>query len=261
VTKITVDVCDNVPPASLSPSGVLTPYPHISVADVPAGLTINSLNFSYIESSKLVNLYADISNTGTATICPGADLLVDSVDFNGSITMPPYHSTISSSQTTACLAPGDAGILSGLASIPNKEQFLESASALHLTIQDFSFGDYVPAAGGPSLSAPVIESESAWAISGSAYIPETMYNVLLTFFARDDRGLIIVQDGAYLRDGGTLLGGSSEPFSSFGTPCEYSQFESFTTWIQGAAVAAPLSPQGRHEEARRAARQALRAAD
>lgn len=236
----TVAACDDLPPATTTPTGVRTAHPHITVYD-GSGFATRSVSYIVTEDGDsrgpLLEVFAEVENTGFSRECDFLpDAYLGGTELVGLVEAPPHFGEYVDSVTNDCLGPGQTGVFGGLARGVT-EADVAAASSLSLDLSPSTIGDSYPATNGPTvLRRDVVPNEDGWGIGGEIRIETTIRNYNMTTYAIDDRGLITAELQSYPRELETLYAGETIAYHSLnGAPCEFTDHLSFQSWIVGAA--------------------------
>ncbi len=232
--------CDDLPPATVVTPSVRTAYPHITVTEVN-GFGVRSVNYVITEDGDsrgpLIEVLVEVENTTSSTEC---DFLPDArlgiTDLTGLVETPPYYGEYVDTVTNDCLGPGDVGVFNGLARGVT-EASLATESSLFLDLSPSTIGTNYRATDGPTvLSAEIVAVEGGWGVQGQLSVPTTVRNYNLTFYARDERGLLTSELQAYPRELDTLYAGETVAFETLApAPCDFVEHLAFPSWIVGAS--------------------------
>ena len=225
----------SLPEATVNANGVLSPFPHIDYRILTPGFTIVSVNFTLTEdggSSPLLEMFAEIRNSGTTVECSFLpDVSLDFHDIVGLVDTPPFYNEYTTSVTHDCLAPGEIGVIRGVARGVYQAD-IDTARSLTIDIGPNTIGTSTRALDGPLvLRADIIESASGWVVDGDLSIATTIYNYGYVALARDYRGVLVDELLAFPAELGTLSGGSTVAFTTGATACPFDSFVAYQSWI------------------------------
>lgn len=221
--------------ASSGAGGELTAFPHINTVLTPARYQLLSINFVVTESDDprgdLFEMYAEIENQGTESEC---SFLPDSfLDFNeivSILTAPPHFTDIVTTVTSNCLAPGEVGVIRGVARGITIDD-LAVATSLTIDLNPGTFARGVPATGVPSLTTGVQTTAEGWVVAGQVTPSASVSNYALRVFPRDARGLLINELLAFPGELALLPGGLAQDLETEASPCEFTEYLSYQSWI------------------------------
>jgi hypothetical protein len=229
------------PEASMNADGVLTAYPNISVTVTPAtDFEITSFNFVVTDDGDargpLLEFFADLKNIGTQQHCQflpmvylGADELITLVYG------PPKHLKIGTTVFTTvdeCIGPGESAVMSGVQR-GITEAALEAATSLTIDPgpSNFETDEYLPAVAPTIQDAQVVTADAEFLLKGTVSYTENIRNQGIRVYPRDSRQLLVGELLAFPGDLGPHLAGSTAPFETESTPCGFTEYELFQSWI------------------------------
>lgn len=258
---------------------VLTNMPHIGFTNQGAdGLWITSAAFwttPFQDGLAAVHMYGDVENHSDQHRCI---VLSDLFSFDGGPdelvvhTGDPYRSLSSSFLTPRdCVPPGGRGVWQGIL-LDVQPDFIENVREIRYV---FSGGavvvdDYVPHELAPDvLYADPIMGDAGYAVKGLLRTREMqIYNLSLSFFARNRSGLIFDDTAAYPGDLATLAPNTTVFYESYLFGVSNEAPDSITYYVDfldgadptpGAQVAYDPLPEGEQGERIRRAASAERA--
>ena len=226
-------------PATTTINGTLTAFPNITATVLPAGFRLASLNFTVTEDGDsrgpLLEMFAEVENGTAETACD----FLPSVDLSGDeilalVYAKPYFDEVVTSVTTECIAPGEAGVLSGVQRGITAEE-LGLATSLSIDLDPFGIGTTTPATNGPMVTSSVTTAAGGgWALAGQVTPRETIRNYGMRVYARDDRGLLFAELLAFPGELAALAAGAPVSFESEAADCQFGSHLLFDSWINGA---------------------------
>ncbi len=228
------------PEASMNAAGILTAYPNISVTVTPAtDFEISSFNFTVTDDGDprgpLLEFFADLKNIGTALHCQFLPMVV--LDGEEIITLvygPPKHLKIGDTVFTTvdtCIGPGESAVMSGVQRGVT-EADLEAATSLTIDPAPSDLdNEYLPAMPPMIQDAEVAPSGDGFLLKGTVSYTQAVRNQGIRVYPRDSRQLLVGELLAFPGDLGTHAAGSTAPFETEATPCSFTEYELFQSWI------------------------------
>ena len=223
-------------------------------APAPAVLALRSSNLLQHPSGNQVfqEWFGEVQNVGSTTIC-FAELTTSFLAADGTQLVAfdtfadgdPY--TDGSSLTIPCLAPGQIGGLwdndFAASSVP-----LEDIKTISIKFDHAEFGAPTPAPNAPLVASQVTSVSGGLAVMGTITgRTSPIYNIALNIFPRDAGGLVF--DILFAADLGTLNPGDVFAFTAArGNPTAFSQYRTYTDFIDGAHPAAAMARSARSAE-------------
>ena len=230
--------CGGGDPASNNTQGVLTNIPGISWASLPSHITPVTANFTLTDdggSRPLCEIYVELRNGSFESQCDFIpDVTLNGKEIVGLVETPPHQDTMFDFNND-CLSRGDIGVYRGVSrSITESDFATGSFLSFDADPSDFSRG--TPLTTVPSLEGLAVEvvEDGGYGLTGTLRPHRSIYNYGLRVYPRDDRGLLVDELLAYPNELETLPAGSSWPFATDGTPCEFSESRRYQGWIDSA---------------------------
>lgn len=237
------DAGPTLPPATVNPDGVLTPFPHIRFDVLSPGFEIVTVNFTVEEDGDsrgpLLQAYIEVRNIGSNVRCGFLpEIFLDYyTELLARLDAEPYyerHGTTMFNGTADCIPPGGVGVIDALQRGVS-EADLASASRMTLDVgaydYDPSYVTYSPALGDLLVTRSVIPVMDGFALSGTVTPQRTIYNFALYTYARDSRGVLFAKVSAFPGVLETLPAYVAQPYESDAAPRAFTTYLSFPTWI------------------------------
>lgn len=230
--------CGEGAPASTNAQNVLTNFPGISWSSIPSHIVPVTANFTLTDdggSRPLFEIFVELRNASFESQCDFIpDVTLNGKEIVGLVETPPHQDTMFDFNND-CLSRGDIGVYRGV-SRSITESDLGPGSTLFFDADPSSFSR-----GTPLTSMPTLEGLSVTEVEGGGYgltgtlrPHRTIYNYGLRVYPRDERGLLVNELVAFPNELETLPAGSSWPFATDGTPCEFGDYQYFQGWINSS---------------------------
>ncbi len=230
-----------LPPAVMSPQGVLTPYPGLRFDVIPTGLRVVTANFTQVDDGDsrgpLLQGYIELRNVGSTMVCTGAPSVeLDFVELIGTVYGDPYYERSGAGTVgivaNDCIVPDGVGVLD----VVTRSMTLDVlASAVSMSIDIFVYNStysvFLPADGDVTMTREVVAVADGFAIGGTVTPRRDIYNFALRVYPRDARGLLYQQLAAFPRDLETLPAYLPQPYETEATSAPFSTYLSFPSWI------------------------------
>lgn len=231
----------DLPPAVVSPDGVLTPFPSIRVTVTPPELSLETLNFVVTHDGDsrgpLVTMYAELRNDGIDVECGFVpDVWLDAFEIVTVVEAEPFYDRYSSgtlsTTTSDCIPPGGSGVLEGVQRGLD-EADLALASHLVIDARPFrsSFTERVAPTDAPTLDVAVVEGAEGWSIEGTMTPRRTIRNYAFRAYARDARGVLFAELLAFPGELATLPPFVAQTIATDVAPRSFTDHRSFQSWI------------------------------
>ncbi len=220
--------CDIRPVSAVE--GTLTTTPDIAWRLTPTGFRFLTINMAE-EPGGGVTILAEVRNDSSETQCNYSPrVTVGSRPALPAFMRTAPRFTVSETFTSACLAPGEVGVLQASSSTTSLAQIRE-ARILDVQLMPRDLGAPTDARGAFVEGERIVNVPSGARVEGTLVADLAVENVFYAAYARDARGVLVAEFIAAPGDLDPIARGSRIPFETRVFGCPITEVQSYLSWI------------------------------
>jgi hypothetical protein len=230
----------DLPPATINPDGVLTPFPYLAFRVVPPEFRIVTANFTVTHDGDsrgpLLEMLLEVENAGTEIECGFVpDVYLDFTEVVTQVTADPFYDVYSSGTvstvTNECIPPGGVGVMRGVQRGVD-EADLAAALTLDVDARPLRIGiDHQSPSDEPLLEPTVAPVPGGFGVTGRMTPVRAIRNYGLRVYARDARGVLFTELLAFPGELAPLAAGLPQEFATTAATRGFTDYRAYQSWI------------------------------